>query len=107
MARGSGMTLEIYSWRIPIIPGALELAAQGLLTSGDKTNRRYIGEDVTEEISPALSSLLYDPQTAGGLLISIAPDRAEELLKQLRIKYKDASIIGRAVERGSYLLTVK
>jgi selenide,water dikinase len=109
MARGSGVTLEIQSSRVPIIPGALELAAQGLLTSGDKTNRGYVGDDVMlgEEITGELSSILFDPQTAGGLLISIAPDRAEELLTQLRVKYKDASLIGRALELGPHLLDVK
>lgn len=109
MARGSGVTLEIQSSHVPTIPGALELAAQGLLTSGDKTNRGYVGHDVKlgEEITDELSSILFDPQTAGGLLISIAQDRAEELLSQLRVKYKEASIIGRAVELGPHLLDVK
>jgi len=109
MARGSGVTLEIQSSQVPIIPGALELAAQGLLTSGDKTNRSYVGDDVTlgEKITGELSSILFDPQTAGGLLISIAPDRAEELLAQLRVKYNDAAVIGRAIELGPHLLDVR
>src|SRR5215831_1441988 len=79
LARGSGVTIEIASGRVPLIPGALELAGQGLLTSGDKTNRKYIGEDVavSDAVSKDLVALLYDPQTAGGMLISVAHDRSE------------------------------
>lgn len=109
LARGSSVTIEIEAARVPLIPGALELARQGLLTSGDKTNRKYVGDDI--QISDALSkemvSLLYDPQTAGGMLISIAPDRADDLLTCLRQTYPDATIIGRVVQRGARSLIVR
>src|ERR1051326_3769468 len=49
MARASSVTLEIESARVPLIPGALELAAAGMLTSGDKSNRAYVGEAVMIE----------------------------------------------------------
>lgn len=108
LARASEVSLEIDSSSVPLIPGALELAAAGMLTSGDKSNRRYVGEDVAlaDEIPPALASLLFDPQTAGGLLISVAPERAPELLARLRERYRDAAIIGRVVERGTHLIRV-
>ncbi|MCA1594609.1 MAG: selenide, water dikinase SelD, partial [Acidobacteria bacterium] len=109
MARGSRVTLEIEAESVPLIAGALELAAQGLLTSGDKSNRQYVGDDVEfgEGISKELSSLLFDPQTAGGLLISVAEERAVELLSRLREKYRDAAVIGRVVEHGTHLLVVE
>ncbi|MGH9903698.1 MAG: AIR synthase-related protein, partial [Pyrinomonadaceae bacterium] len=109
MARASDVTLGIDSARVPLIPGALELAAEGLLTSGDKSNRRYVGDDVEigEEVSKPLASLLFDPQTAGGLLISVAARRADELLARLQTTYADARVIGRVVERGARLITVK
>jgi selenide,water dikinase len=109
VARASGVTLEIESARVPLIPGALELAAAGMLTSGDKSNRDYVGEDVTigEGVGKELASLLFDPQTAGGLLISLAAESAEELLKRLRENYPDAAVIGRVRERGPHLLVVK
>jgi selenide, water dikinase len=108
MARASNVTFEIDSASVPLIDGALELAAAGLLTSGDKSNRRYVGEDVTisEGVSRELNSLLFDPQTAGGLLISAAEERAEELLARLRETYPDASRIGRVRERGARLIVV-
>jgi selenide,water dikinase len=109
LARASGVTLEIEAAQVPVIPGALELAAAGMLTSGDKSNRRYVGEDVTlsESVSKELASLFFDPQTAGGLLISIAPERAAELLARLRESYPQASAIGHVRERGAHLIVVK
>ena len=108
MARASNVTFEIDSASIPLIDGALALAAAGMLTSGDKSNRRYVGEDVQvgEGVSRELNSLLFDPQTAGGLLISVEEARAAELLSRLREKYPDASLIGRVRERGARLLVV-
>jgi selenide,water dikinase len=87
----------------------MELAAAGLLTSGDKSNRAYVGEDVklSEVVGPALASLLFDPQTAGGLLISVASDRAATLLETLRPDYPDAALVGRVTERGPHLIRVE
>lgn len=109
MARGSEVTIEIAAARVPLIKGALELATQGLLTSGDKSNRRYVGDDIEigDEVTPPLASLLFDPQTAGGLLISLPAARAGELLARLRDVYTDAAIIGRVTERGAHALLVR
>jgi selenide,water dikinase len=108
LARASKVTIEIDSARVPLLPGALELVEAGLLTSGDKTNREYVGDDVEigEHVGKELRSLLYDPQTAGGLLISIARDRADALLSRLRETYHHAAIIGRVVERDRRSLAV-
>ena len=109
MARGSGVTIEIEAERVPLIPGALELAAQGLLTSGDKSNRAYVGDDIEigDGVSKPLASLLFDPQTAGGLLIAIDQTRADALLSRLRETYADAAIIGRVAERGAHSIIVR
>jgi selenide,water dikinase len=108
LARASGVTLEIESASVPLIPGALELAAAGMLTSGDKSNRAYVGEDVEigAGVGKELASLLFDPQTAGGLLISIEEGSAAGLLARLRETYADAAVIGRVVERGPRLIKV-
>ena len=109
LARASRVTVEIESSCVPLIEGALELAAAGMLTSGDKTNREYVGEDVliADGVNKQVQSLLFDPQTAGGLLIAIAPNRAEELLARLRRNYPRAEIIGRVIERGTHSIVVK
>jgi selenide, water dikinase len=109
MACASNVTIEIDATRVPLIKGALELAGAGLLTSGDKTNREYVGEQI--QIASTVDSnqvkLFYDPQTAGGLLLAIAADRAEELLRELRRNYPRAEIIGRVTERAAKAISVK
>jgi selenide,water dikinase len=109
LARASRVTIEIDSSSLPTLPGALELAAQGLLTSGNKTNREYVGDDISihERVSEELRRVMYDPQTAGGLLIAISETNAEALLARLRESYKDAAIIGRVLEHGEQSLVVK
>jgi len=109
MACASCVTIEIDSARVPLIKGALELAVQGLLTSGDKTNREYAGAEVevAATVDPNLVKLFYDPQTAGGLLLSISEEKAEDLLTELRQHYPDAEIIGLVVERGEKAIVVK
>lgn len=109
LARASRVTLDIEAARVPLIPGARELAAQGLLTSGDKTNRAYVGDDVAlgAGVGPELSHLLFDPQTAGGLLIALPAERADALVRNLRETYPDASIIGRVRERAERVIFVE
>jgi selenide, water dikinase len=108
LARASQVTIEIDSSRLPILPGALDLASAGLLTSGDKTNREYIGEDIeiAERVSKEMGNLLYDPQTAGGLLIAIPDEHADALLARLRESYPHAESVGRVLERGPHSLIV-
>jgi len=67
MACASNVTIEIDSSRVPLINGALELVAAGMLTGADKTNREYVGEDVSfaDGLDPNLMKLFFDPQTAG------------------------------------------
>jgi len=108
MARASNVTIEIDSARVPLLEGALDLATQGLLTSGDRTNREYVGNDVHIEsrVSKELTCLLFDPQTAGGILMAIPSNRADDMLARLRGSYPAASIIGRVTERGPHSITV-
>ena len=109
MAKSSQVTIELDSKAVPLLEGALELAAQGMLTSGDKTNREYVGKDVEvgDSIGKETRSLLFDPQTAGGMLISIHPERAANLLARLRENYSQAEVIGRVLERGACSIKVR
>jgi selenide, water dikinase len=109
LARGSNITIEIDAANVPVIEGALDLAKQGCLTSGDKTNRKYVGTDITfaEEVGEDMQRVLFDPQTAGGLLISLPPDLAEQLIKRLRKTYSDIAVIGHVVERREHSLIVR
>ena len=108
MACASNVTIEIDSARVPLINGALELTRIGMLTGADKTNREYVSDDASldESIDPNLAKLLYDPQTAGGLLLAIPEERAGDLLSDLRKNYPRAEIIGRVSYHGERRILV-
>jgi selenide,water dikinase len=73
MAIGSGVTLEIDPSRIPLLPGALDAVRAGAIPGGLNNNRDFAEctVEVAGNLDPALLKLLYDPQTSGGLLISL------------------------------------
>lgn len=104
MARASDVCLKIESARVPLLPDVLELIGQGMLTRGDKNNREYVGETVkiAEHVSGQMQSALFDPQTAGGLLISIAESKAEDLARNI----DGAVIIGSVHARADFLIQV-
>ena len=102
VAKASHVTIEIIASKVPLLPGALDLARKKMLTQGDKTNREYVGADVfiDKDIGKEMISLLYDPQTAGGMFIAVPNDDAEAMLETLQRHYKQAAIIGRVIEKG-------
>lgn len=108
MARASNVTIEIDSGRVPLISGALELAAAGIITGADRTNREYVGDDIeiASQVDPNLLKLFFDPQTAGGMLIAISGSKADDLLTELRKNYPRAEIVGRVAELGRKSISV-
>ena len=104
MAKASNVTLNIDSKAVPLLPDVLELIAQGMLTRGDKNNRVYVGETVriNQSVSSEMQSAMFDPQTAGGLLISLRESKADEFLSMV----SDAVIIGRVINYTDRLIEV-
>lgn len=104
MAKGSNVTLKIDSNLVPLLPDVINLIEQKMLTRGDKNNRLYVGETVkiTESVSGEMQSALFDPQTAGGLLISLEESKAKELIKLV----EGAKIIGRVEQFKDCLIEV-
>ncbi|HEX8776270.1 MAG TPA: selenide, water dikinase SelD [Pyrinomonadaceae bacterium] len=104
MARASEVCLVIEAARVPLLPDVLELISQGMLTRGDKNNREYVGDTVqiAQSVSRELQSALFDPQTAGGLLISLERSRAEILIN----KIDGAVIIGEVQPKSGHLIQV-
>ena len=109
MACASNVTLEIQAQAVPILEGALDLAAAGMLTSGDKTNREYVGAnvEVSGSVDPNLLRVLFDPQTAGGILMAMAAERAESIVSKLRRHYPRVAIIGKVVEPGPHSIVLR
>jgi selenide,water dikinase len=102
MACASKVTIEIDSDAVPLLEGALELASEGMLTGADKTNREYVGPDVriVDSVDENLVKLLFDPQTAGGMLIAAGKDCSGELLSELKRNYPRVGVIGRVQPCG-------
>ncbi len=78
-ASRSGVRIVLESESLPALPGALELAAAGVRTGGDRRNREFAAASVRSAATPEVEALAYDPQTAGGLLIALPADRGPVL----------------------------
>jgi selenide, water dikinase len=101
VAERSGVRIRLESERFPAIDGALDLARKGVRTSGDPRNRDFASRHVTTvELPATLDALGYDPQTAGGLLVSLPAEKGATLEAEFQSKRLFIRRIGR-VEEGS------
>jgi selenide,water dikinase len=101
VADRSGVRIRLESERFPAIDGALDLARNGVRTSGDPRNREFAGDRVAADgLSPTLEALGYDPQTAGGLLVSLPAERGPALEAEFTARRLFIRRIGR-VEEGA------
>ena len=105
MALGSGVTIEIVVEAVPFIEGAVDAVRAGAVPAGLLANRSFAecisGDAPGSQIPDDLRTLLYDPQTAGGLLVSVSADFGDALLGSLRNAGLCAARIGSVV--GTYV----
>lgn len=97
LALASAVTLEIAVDQLRFLPGALDYARQGAVPGGLKNNREFAScaVETRRELSRELEDLLYDPQTSGGLLITLPEADAAELVRGFEGAYR----IGRVLPR--------
>ncbi len=109
MAEASSVTIKINHKNIPIISKAIEYAQMGLVPAGAYSNRGHIGDNVKflNKIPSEIEDILYDPQTSGGLLISVSKDNVENLLMELVNITTKYAVIGEVVEKEAYYLIVE
>ena len=95
MAQGSDVEITLHVDEIDLIPEALEFARMGVLPGGMSRTRTFAAPGVDAgEVELAKQDLLYDPQTAGGLLIAVAPQDADALFEELKGAVPSAQRIG-------------
>ena len=106
MAAQSGVEIAVEASALPVFPGVLELIREGVISGAVERNRESAGRFVRRARgrrapSEVLETLLYDPQTSGGLLIAVRPSRAAAFLAALRAQGAPAAaVIGRVVRKG-------
>lgn len=100
MSENSSLQLKIEAAEVPIFEECREYAEMGLLPAGAYKNRDNYQEFISErgKRDQTLYEIMYDPQTSGGLLISVAEEDAADLLIDLYAEGVDAALIGKAVE---------
>jgi len=108
MALASNVSLRLFAGRIPLLAGALECVRAGNIPGGLLANREF-AECVVgwqEGVNEDLKTLLFDPQTAGGLLAAVGVEKISEIRQSLNSAGVPAVEIGEVLERGKPLIEV-
>jgi selenide,water dikinase len=105
MLRAADCAAELTLADVPLLPGALALSQAGMASSLAPANRAALTGVISPSTMPA-AALLYDPQTAGGLLASVPGHAAAALMAALRAAGEEAAIIGQ-MTAGSPFITLR
>lgn len=108
MASASEVTFKLYKDKLPLINGVKEYAQMGLIPAGCYNNKKYLqGKYELKNIEPWLEDVLFDPQTSGGLLISIPSSEGKALMKKLSKLEIPSQIIGEVIPKGEKYIIVE
>lgn len=108
LAEASRVDVVLYAGAVPLLPAVAALAADGYLPAGLYRNRDHFGARVTfaPDVAAELQDILYDPQTSGGLLLSLPAPEAERLAARMRAAGLPAAVIAK-VAPGTGKITVR
>jgi selenide,water dikinase len=108
LAMASNVSVRIHAGRVPVLEGAFECVRAGYIPGGLKANREFAECVVSYDgvVPEELKTLLFDPQTAGGLLISVAAEQSPELGRALNASGVSAIDIGEALPAGKPLISI-
>lgn len=101
IARASRKTIRVWSQTVPVLDAAAAFVAQGVWAKGLQSNLDYLNQETEwdDGVSDATRRLFADPQTSGGLLVTIAPSRMDAFLKRLARARVRAAVIGEVTPR--------
>ena len=97
MAKGSGVQMNLFYDKLPLYPNALDMYRKGETTGSNKANRKLAEDGFTlvKDLSKEEEEVLFDPQTSGGLLLSLPSAEADHLIKKLKTTgLETASLVG-------------
>jgi len=101
IAQGSKVTIEIETKKLPWLPEAVVMYERGMTTGTNQANRKLVEDDVEFPAQQVMQELLVDPQTSGGLLVSLPAEEAERAMNQLHeARVPNACLIGQVIPRG-------
>ncbi len=102
MARASKVTIRIWKDKVPLLPRVYEFASMGIVPAGGRRNVNYCSKLVdTGNTDPVTLDILSDPQTSGGLLISLPSEKAQSLISKLKSRGIQATAVGEVLEESS------
>jgi selenide, water dikinase len=109
VALASKVSLRLYAGRVPLLEGAMDCVRAGYIPAGLKANREFAECTVgyADEISDEIKTMLFDPQTAGGLLISVATEHSAQLAQALDRAGIPAVEIGDVLPQSQPLIRVE
>jgi selenide,water dikinase len=105
MAKASNVSLHLDFKKIPLFNLTMQSLEAGHLTKAHRSNAEYTQDQITfKNQSPLEKQVLFDPQTSGGLLLSVDPTAAPRVLKEIKTAFPSAQIIGVVKSRdGAYV----
>ena len=108
IASASQVTLRFEGAQLPLYPGSLELARDGVVSGGSARGEAAVGQDVGVEagVDPALVRLIFDAETSGGLLICVPADQAGSLESELALRDVPVNRVGRVEAAGAKRVVV-
>ena len=108
MALGSGVSLRLFASAVPLLSGAMECVARGFVPGGLKNNRDFASccVECDASVPENLQTIFYDPQTAGGLLISVDPSHTGPLVHELRASGVAAVKVGEVLTERVPLIQI-
>jgi len=108
MALASAVSVRLFADKVPLIEGALDCVRAGYIPGGLKANREFaecmVGYD--DGIPDEIKTILYDPQTAGGLLVSVSGEQAGSLRNALISAGVPAVEIGEVLPAGKPMIHI-
>ena len=106
MARASQKTFNVNFEGLPRFANTLSFMERGFLTKAHRTNREYVSREIRSELSDLKMNLLFDPQTSGGLLLSVKAEAASAICEALSKKNRYVTIVGSVLPESEFRLVV-